>query len=387
MTTLRLINLAATQDNTSTKELGDALTGSASAGLIVQSYCNQVLQQPDIILPASVIDKLPPVNTYLKDARSHADSYLRTVQPKIIQVVTDVGGYSDQFTSFYMLINDRLQDWKGGDQSAKDDAVALLQQLQNAIDEKKQNVIFVTNDIGSFLSNVNADTSNFNTASSRADVVILGSEGVLASLDQQIGELDKQIAGAATGVALSGLAILGGVFVVCVGAVASFVTAGTSIPVVIGGVALIVAGAAGLTASSIVLANAINTKGNLLQQKAELNASLKFLHDFKSTMGQLSSSASMAATQLTNMQNAWTILGNNMGNVVKALDNARTYDQLPITVQAYLNTANKQWTTVQKNVQTIEQQMTGVQTTVLKNSSGQLMPLNSTSINNVAKAA
>lgn len=94
-------------------------------------------------------------------------------------------------------------------------------------------------------------------------------------------------------------------------------------------------------------------------------------------MGSLSTSASAASQQVNNMKNAWDFLGNNMGNVISSLDNAHTYSELPIGVQAYLNTANKQWTTVQDSVKIIQAQMVGVKTTVLKDSKGNLSPLNS----------
>jgi hypothetical protein len=374
-------------DSKSTNDLTDALNGSASAGLVVQSYCTQVLNQPDIGIPSSLTDQLPPINKYLADARTHANDYLNTVQPQIIAVVTDVGGYSQQFAAFYGLINQKLQDWSGGNQGAKAEALALLQQLQSGIDTRKQNIDKVRDLVGTFRTNVNQDASNFNTAVTRADVVIGGDQGAIAQLQNSIDELDKQIGGAATGVALSGLAIIGGIFVVAVGAVAGFVTAGTSTPVVIGGVALIVAGVAGLTASSIVLAKLIDTKAGLLQQKTQLQADLTFLHNFKSTVGQLASSAEAASTQLNNVYNAWTILGKDMGNVVTSVSNARSFSELPVVVQAYLDSANRQWATVQQNVQTIENQMSGVQTSVLKDNSGNLTSLNSDVLNGLAKAA
>jgi archaellum component FlaC len=297
-----------------------------------------------------------------------------------------VGGYSQQFTNFYNLIDDRLNDWKGGDKSAKEDAMALLQQLQNALDDKKKSVIVVSKDLNNFITDINQDISNFHTASIKADTIIGGDQGSLASLDSAISKIDTTISVAIAGIAISGLVTVGGGLLVAVGSIANFVTAGTSTPVIVAGVALVVVGVAGVTASSIVLKNTLEAKSKLLQQKAELNANLIFLKNFKSTIGTLETSASLASSQLGSMSNAWVTLGNNMGNVIQALDNARTYSELTITVQAYLNTANTQWMTVQKNVQILQEQMAGVKTTVLKDSQGNLGMLDSNALGKLISA-
>ena len=97
-------------------------------------------------------------------------------------------------------------------------------------------------------------------------------------------------------------------------------------------------------------------------------------------MVNLQSSASNAIVQVNNMANAWSILGGNLNNVIGSINDAQTYSDLPVIVQAYLNTANSQWADVKTVVQTINQQMTGVQTKILKDDKGQLMQLNSESI-------
>ena len=54
-------------------------------------------------------------------------------------------------------------------------------------------------------------------------------------------------------------------------------------------------------------------------------------------------------------------------NVVGSIQQSRDYSQLPVVVQAYLNTAGAQWSQVQANTQIIQQQMTGVQLPKLPN--------------------
>jgi hypothetical protein len=364
---LRLVRLGASLDASTTTNLGDTTAKTATSGVIVQSYCTQVAQQPSIVIPASVASKLPPVNDYLTLAQTNANDYLTNIQPKILIVVTDVAGYSAQFSQFSTLITGKINDWKGGSSTARQDALDLLQALQQALQAKLDNVKGVKSSLGGFQTKLNVDISNFNTASSRADVVIGGDQGAIAELRNQISDMDGRIAGAATGVALSGLTIIGGALMIAAGSIAAFITAGTSTPLVVAGVAVVVVGAAGLTASSIVLSQLISAKAALISQQAQLDADLKFLTNFKSTMGTLGTAATEAATQLNNMSNAWGLLSGNLNNVVGSIQQSRDYSQLPVVVQAYLNTAGAQWAQVQANTQIIQQQMTGVQIPKLPN--------------------
>jgi hypothetical protein len=364
---LRLVRFGASLDSNPTTNLGDTTAKAATSGVIVQSYCTLVAQQPAIVIPASVAAKLPPVNDYLTLAQTNASDYLTNIQPKILLVVTDVAGYSAQFSQFSTLITGKVNDWKGGSPTARQDALDLLQALQQALQAKLDNVNGVKFSLAGFQTKLNVDVSNFNTASSRADTVIGGDQGAIADLEGQISDMDKRIAGAATGIALSGLTIIGGALMIAAGSIASFITAGTSTPLVVAGVAIVVVGAAGLAASSIVLSQLIGAKAGLIEQKVQLDADLKFLTNFKSTMGTLGTAASEAATQINNMSNAWGLLSGNLGNVVGSIQQSRDYSQLPVVVQAYLNTAGAQWSQVQASTQIIQQQMTGVQLPKLPN--------------------
>ncbi|GJD52245.1 hypothetical protein OPKNFCMD_5008 [Methylobacterium crusticola] len=121
-----------------------------------------------------------------------------------------------------------------------------------------------------------------------------------------------------------------------------------------------------------MLAKLIEAKSGLLTQKAELDATVRFLTEFKGTVGTLGDSATTASGQLTAMSNAWSILGGNLGHVVGSIDGAKTCSDLPIVVQAYLNTTSSQWDTVLGNVTTIQAQMAGVKAVKVPGSGGTL---------------
>ena len=390
MTTLRLIQKAATADNSDIQDLNSNVQAFASSGLVVQAYCTQIMQQPSFVIPnTDTLTNFPDINGNLNIARENADYYLNTVQPMILGVISDTGAYSTQFKGFQPLIIQRLDDWKNGNDQARTDALALINQLKNDVDLKTASAKDVASKIGEFRTKLNGDISNFNTAITQATTLIQGTSGdggVLAHLNDQLSELDGQIAGASVGVALSGLTIIGGGLLIATGAIATFITAGTSKPMVAAGVVIVIAGAAGLTASSIVLANLISTKSNLLQQKQQLKDSVTFLTSLKSSLDPLNNLAQNASNEVNNMYNAWTFLGKNLGQVSSSLENADKYSQLPITVQAYLNTAYGQWDAVDQSIETIQNQMTGVTVETPKDANGNLVSLTDT-LNKLPKAA
>jgi non-hemolytic enterotoxin B/C len=390
MTTLRLIHNAATADSSDIQDLNSKVQASASSGLVVQGYCTQIMQQPSFVIPnTDTLKNFPDINGNLTIARGNASYYLNTVQPMIIGVISETRAYSQQFKGFQPLIIQRLDDWKNGSTQGRTDALALINQLKNDVDLKTASAKKVADEIGNFRTKLNGDISNFNTAITQATTLIQGTDGdggALASLNDQLSDLDGKIAGASVGVALSGLTIIGGGLLIATGAIATFITAGTSAPMVAAGVAIVVVGAAGLTASSIVLANLISTKSNLLQQKQQLKDSVTFLTGLKSSLDPLNNLAQNASNEVNNMYNAWTFLGKNLGQVSSSLENADKYSQLPITVQAYLNTAYGQWDAVDQSIETIQNQMTGVTVETPKDANGNPVSLTDT-LNKLPKAA
>ncbi len=390
MTTLRLIHNAAMADHSDIETLNSKVQASASSGLVVQGYCTQIMQQPAFVIPnTDTLTNFPDINGNLTIARGNASYYLNTVQPMIIGVISETRGYSQQFKGFQPLIIQRLEDWKNGSIQGRTDALALINQLKNDVDLKTASAKQVSDEIDQFRIKLNGDISNFNTAITQATTLIQGTEGdggALAALNDQLSQLDRQIAGASAGIALSGLTIVGGSLLIATGAIATLFTAGTSTPMVVAGVAVVVAGGAGLTASSVVLANLLSTKSTLLQQQQQLRDSVTFLTGLKSSLNPLNQLAQDASNEVNNMYNAWQFLGQNLGQVSTSLENAETFSQLPITVEAYLNTAYGQWDAVDQSIETIENQMTGVTVETPTDANGNPVQLTET-LDNLQQAA
>lgn len=348
-------------DMQNARQIGAAIKAAASAGLTVQSYCISAQQQPLFLFPEDLKAKLPDVNTYLRTAQGNAGNYLNTIQPQIIGVIADVGAFSTQFPVFANSINGYISAWNAGSIDNKKKALAAIKVLEDTVDQKIAKVAPVCIAIGNVQQAFNGDVSNFKTASQACTDLITGDKGELQEIKAQVSSIDGKIGGAAAGVGLSGLAIIGGVFMILVGSIATFFTAGTSTPLVVAGGILTATGAAGMVASSVVLAGLIKEKGDLLRREATLNSYAALMEGCKSNMNLLYTGAQDATAKLTTMKTSWEFLSSDLKKVKEALDGAQQYSELPFIVQDFFATAEKQWKDVGKDIDAIKGQMAGVE--------------------------
>ncbi len=139
---------------------------------------------------------------------------------------------------------------------------------------------------------------------------------------------------------------------------ADFVTAGTSTPVVIGGVAMMVAGAGGITAGAIVLHNSLGTRQDLYQKRSNLNSEVLIATQIGNGYKGLQVQAQNAVTAATQMSNAWDALTSDLGSLITDLDKGITSgDDIR---QLWLTAADTTVKTVLTDVTTIKAQMAGV---------------------------
>lgn len=342
------------------KQIGTELKTLASVGLTVQSYCVGIQQQPLLFIPADIAKDLPDVNAYLRTAQTNAGQYLTQVQPQILTVVTDVEAYSKTFPTFAKQINGYIRAWASGSDDNKTKALSAIGAMRDVARAKAGAANTVSGQIGSTLTLFNSDVSHFEEVNTACETRITGKEGELAELNKQISSLNGKIAGASVGVGLSGLAVIGGIFMICVGAIADFVTAGTSTPLIVAGAVLTAAGAGGLIGSSVVLADLIKEKGKLLDRKAVLDAYVAAVSGIKSNIDTLCSSTRNAADCAGNMQRAWSLFSGDLKQMEDILTMAQSFSDLPSTVQLFFESAEKEWDSVSEDIRVIKSQMTGV---------------------------
>ena len=191
------------------------------------------------------------------------------------------------------------------------------------------------------------------------NTAVNGDHGELQSIDDQLSTIQSKIDGTIAGMAVSGLAILGGVFMIAVGAVADFVTAGTTTPLIIAGVAVVAGGVGGEVASALTFEALNSAKGDLLQKQAKLNEEVKLAQGLSTGYSALADGASSALTAATQMQSAWNFLHDDLTNLSSDLQKGIINAAGARTI--WLTAANTVVKAVQDDTNIIKNQMAGVQ--------------------------
>ena len=335
----------------SVNNLGMQVKGTASQAMILQGHANLIEQQSMVNLQG--FDKLVQyqtgINGAITSAQSHSNDYLTIILPKMITTTTNIDRYFNLQNALAQAIN--------ANTTAKE-CTALIGAVMDQASEYKSEADDIGNRLRTLNTNFNTDTQNFKSFVTNMNSAVEGDNGVLASIDEQVGTYDQQIAGAATAIGLGGLAVIGGGFMVAVGAIGELVTAGTSTTLVIAGVGVAVAGVAAVTAGGILLANALDGKGDLLAKKANLQAEVAYALSLKSNFSTIAGSCMSASKAAGEMSSAWDTMGGHMKNLVVDLESGRT--NVGAIRNLFLTSAESDVKNILTDNRTIQQQLAGV---------------------------
>jgi len=344
MTQNRLV-VAATKMDTAVKT-------QVSQALAIQGYCRSVIEQESIDL--SGFPKLAKIggeiNSGLTTAKAHARLYLDSIQPTILANVANIANYYNlhQAVATSMPPGTSEKEW-----------VAQLSALKDqAIDFKGKAGTVVTS-LGTLRDNLARDVAAFAQVVRDLNAAVGGDNGVLADINKQLDDLEKKIAAAAVGITISGLAILGGTFLILVGAIATLATAGLSTVLIIGGAAFVAVGVAGTVVLSVAMAKLLDRKGDLIEQRENLKAEVKLATGIASGYEGLRLKAEAAVTAAIDMKNAWDFLSADLGNLATDLEKGVLNAEGTRTL--FLTAANSEIQTIRRDMETIRAQMAGVQ--------------------------
>ena len=337
--------------------ISDANKSQASQSLLIQTYCNSVKEQP--LVDFSGHDNLAIYQTEINDglqaAQQHADTYLNTIQPNIIANIANI-------SNFYALNGAVATTLPAGATEAQ--WIEALTTLQTQSVNYQQTATEVVTSLTSLHEQLTGDAGAFAKTVNDLNTAVNGDNGVLASDASQLNDIQTKIDGAIAGIVTSGLAIIGGSIMIAVGGIADFVTAGTSTPVVLGGIAIVVAGVGGEVGSAVALAGLNNQKAALLRDEAKMTDEVKLASGissgYQSLLGQVKSAVDAASA----MTNAWNSLGADIGSLIADLKNGIQNAGTIRTI--FLTAANGVAQTVLTDVQTIKQQLAGATTIVAK---------------------
>ncbi|HHI92325.1 MAG TPA: hypothetical protein ENK04_02250 [Gammaproteobacteria bacterium] len=339
------------------KDINIANKEQSSQALIIQAYANSVNEQPNVDFSGEphLATYQTQINTGLATAQGHAKKYLNSIKPSIIQNIANIGNY-------YALNSAVATTLPEGSTEAKWIENLSELQTQSAQYQKDANVIVTS--LQNLHDNLTTDAASFAKTVSDLNAAVNGDNGVLASDNKELSSIQGKIDGAIAGIVTSGLAIVGGGVMIAVGGITDFVTAGTTTPLVVGGIGVVIAGVGGEVASAITLKNLNDEKAKLLTEKSTLTAEVKLATGVSSSYQSLATQVKNAVDAATQMENAWEFLSSDLGSMITDLKNGIQNAGQIRTL--FLTATNTEIKTVITDIDTIKGQMAGVTTIVAK---------------------
>jgi len=194
-------NTNGSSDNaTTTQAMGGANKQQSAQALVVQTYANSVLEQPDVDFGgfAALQTHETDINTGLNGARDHAHHYLNDIQPVLIDNSSNIGSY--------FLLHQQILTALPSGSSTKDwlDVLAALEEESNGHQASAAQALTMLTALHDTLS---ADAKQFNYFVTEMNSAVNGDNGVLDDLSKQIDDVRSKIDWAIAGAALSGVAI------------------------------------------------------------------------------------------------------------------------------------------------------------------------------------
>lgn len=321
-------------------------------GLVLQSYCNSILQQPNLDFSSSedLVGIQNSINNSIENAKESANSYLSDINPKVISSLSDLKSY---FT-VYRVVPVTLPEGATVDQW-----LSVLTVIKGLTENNLRNSEVIVQGLNDLSIRLKADAIAFNELAQKANEMISGDQGELADISDELKSIDRSINAQISAIVGEGIAIAGGVVMIGMGAVASPVGA----ELIAGGVVTVVAGGALLAASIIELKDLYNQKNSLFQSKATLEQEILLLGGIESVMDSLSDQAKIAAEASEGMTTIWQDVSVNLDRLINDLTNGITSTDEARTF--FLNSANNEIADLQDTITTITQQLAGVVTITL----------------------
>ena len=339
------------------KSMNAANKGQISESLIIQAYANSVEQQPQVDFGnvPSMKSYQTNVNDGLAIAKAHASNYLTVVQPEIIKNLTNSRNYYAIHSSVAttLLPNATLEEWS-----------KALHLLQNKVETYQRDAKGTTNSLKTLHDAMYQDMSAFADIVRELNAAVGGDHVVLNSINGQLSSIQGKIDGAIAAVVLTGLSTIGGVFMICVGAIDDFVTAGTTTPLVVGGIGMVVGGVGGTIPSAIAIANLNNKKASLLTEEIKLKNEVKIATGIQIGYTSFLNKVKDAVNSSLETELAWQKLAEDLGTMISDLNNGlMTAEQIR---KLFLTEGNHDAQTVIKDVNRIKALLAGVTEIVAK---------------------
>ena len=333
----------------------EATKTATSQALIVQSYCQKLIMQTPINFGGvtKLKDSEDKINQGLKKAQDNARFYLDKLQPKIIQVLVNVKAFAVREKAVAEAIR-------------KADSMAKILNfiksplvLAQTYEQKAREVV---EDLTKFQKQVAEDAALYQGVVDELNTLIDGEKGLLKEYEDKLKTIENSITEMSLLIAGGALAILSGAFLIAVGTISSFVTAGTSMKIAAVGGAIVLGGIAATAGGSISLANLLDQKSALVNSINTVKQQAKVAREYVTTFGDLRQGATGSVQAAQQMINGWNQLAANLKSLYDLLSETSSADDISLAQEILAPGIDEQMNSIMGKTDIISAQMAGVTT-------------------------
>ena len=333
----------------------EATKTATSQALIVQSYCQKLIMQTPINFGGvtKLKDSEDKINQCLKKAQDNARFYLDKLQPKIIQVLVNVKAFAVREKAVAEAIR-------------KADSMAKILNfiksplvLAQTYEQKAREVV---EDLTKFQKQVAEDAALYQGVVDELNTLIDGEKGLLKEYEDKLKTIENSITEMSLLIAGGALAILSGAFLIAVGTISSFVTAGTSMKIAAVGGAIVLGGIAATAGGSISLANLLDQKSALVNSINTVKQQAKVAREYVTTFGDLRQGATDSVQAAQQMINGWNQLAADLKSLYDLLSETSSADDISLAQEIFAPSIDEQMNSIMGKTDIISAQMAGVTT-------------------------
>jgi hypothetical protein len=338
--------------------VGVAGTDTGGAIVALNVLAKTVVSQA--AFPATTSQELQDLNPHLLVAQGHANDWLNKYSAELLNCLQGIRTAGEVFGHLYANLYAAAQamatetDFQPNE-IAK--VVQELQALQAIVQEQLASSTSAYADLTTYSKEVNADYAAFMTDFDTANRVLGGDQGSIKDLFDKIQAEHTAMSNDLAMIGGGAAMIIVGILICAVGVLCDALSFGAATVVVVGGVAVIAAGAAitgygGKDYDDKMASIADDTK-TLLADEDEL----KLVNGVKGQLTTLTGALGKAQGALGNLVTSWQELDNGIGSVISDLQDPEDYlktlrqsqpNAQPSTVSAIISaeiaTANDDWT-------------------------------------------
>jgi len=305
--------------------MNDKFKAQASQGVIIQGYCQGIINQP-------LVD-FGNVKDGIQIMINHANHYLSAIQPQIITNISNIQDYYYTHNSLTQLLSQSATDYEW---------LQMLTILQHKVRKYEEGSKRATSDLTAFSGKISNDATAFNAK-------------VQGGLQGGLKDIDGKIATAMKAAVLSGFVNGSAILVTVVGSLIDSVM----------GSATIATGVSGASATVTGLVALLKEKDTILQQQPKLTEQVIALEAINASYQNLSSQVGLAINAAQQMSNGWNLLGGNIHQLGNDLRDGRIdTDNLR---EWFMFSYPSQVGNVKESLDIVKTQLTGVSTKVAPN--------------------